>query len=81
MRLISVCIALTLTATAALAADGRQPGTDKERDACHPDVMRYCRSLVKDDDNSDVFAILNCLQSNRPKISAACRQVLASHGQ
>jgi hypothetical protein len=36
---------------------------------------------VKDDANADVFAILNCLQTNRNKISIACRQVLASHGQ
>jgi len=28
-----------------------------------------------------VFAILGCLQSNRSKISGACQQVLASHGQ
>jgi hypothetical protein len=83
MRLISVfAIAVTLTtATAAFAEPPGQQGNDKERAACHPDVLRYCRELVKDDNNSDVFAILNCLQTNRPKISAACSQVLASHGQ
>lgn len=54
---------------------------DQERAACHPDVMRYCRELVKDNDQSDVFAILGCLQTNRPKISAACQTVLAGHGQ
>ena len=27
------------------------------------------------------LAILNCLQTNRNRISTACRQVLASHGQ
>ena len=83
MRLISVfAIAVTLTtATAAFAESPGKQGNDQERAACHPDVLRYCRELVKDDNNSDVFAILNCLQTNRPKISAACRQVLASHGQ
>jgi hypothetical protein len=30
---------------------------------------------------NDVLGILGCLQQNRPKISAACREVLASHGQ
>ena len=82
MRLISVfAIAVTMTtATVAFADPPGQQGTDKERAACHPDVVRYCRELVKDDNNADVFAILNCLQTNRPKISAACRQVLASHG-
>ena len=56
-------------------------GTEEERAACHPDVMMYCPSLVKDNDQSDVFAILSCLQSNRSRISQACRTVLASHGQ
>jgi hypothetical protein len=83
MRLISVfAIAVTLTtATAAFAEPPEQQGNDKERAACHPDVVRHCRELVKDDNNSDVFAILNCLQTHRSKISAACQQVLASHGQ
>jgi hypothetical protein len=56
-------------------------GNDQERAACHPDVMRFCKTLVREDGNDDVFAILGCLQSNRPKISPACNTVLASHGQ
>lgn len=56
-------------------------GTEQERAACHPDVMKFCRQLVKDDANADVFAILDCLQTNRSSISGACQQVLASHGQ
>jgi hypothetical protein len=56
-------------------------GNEHERAACHPDVMRFCRELVKDEDNSDVFGILSCLQANRPRISKACGEVLASHGQ
>ena len=56
-------------------------GNEQERAACHPDVMRYCRQLVKDNDQADVFAILDCLQTNRARISGACRQVLADHGQ
>jgi hypothetical protein len=27
------------------------------------------------------FTILTCLKENRPKLSAACRDVLVSHGQ
>ncbi len=79
-------IALALTAaTAALAQLPPQPppvdqGTDQERAACHPDVMRYCREVVEHDE-SDVFAILGCLQTHRPRISVACRTVLANHGQ
>jgi hypothetical protein len=56
-------------------------GSEQERAACHPDVVKYCKELVKDDANADVFAILNCLQTNRPRISKACGEVLASHGQ
>jgi len=82
MRLISVfAIALALTTTAAFAEPPGSQGTDKERAACHPDVVRHCRELVKDDANADVFAILSCLQTHRSKISIACQQVLASHGQ
>jgi hypothetical protein len=84
--------ALLLTASTIVSAQvPKQPppvatpslgqGDAQERAACHPDVVRYCKELIKDDDNSDVFAILNCLQTNRAKISKACNQVLASHGQ
>jgi hypothetical protein len=55
-------------------------GNEQERAACHPDVMRFCKQILKDNQDADVFAILNCLQSNRPRISNACQQVLASHG-
>jgi hypothetical protein len=60
---------------------GLGQGTEQERAACHPDVMRYCKQFVREDGQDDVFAILGCLQSNRPRISGACQQVLASHGQ
>jgi hypothetical protein len=55
-------------------------GTDKERDACHPDVTKFCQTQLQVNPN-DVLGILGCLQSNRPKISRACQEVLASHGQ
>jgi len=58
-----------------------QQGTDQERAACHPDVMRFCREYVKEDGQDDVFAILSCLQTNRTRISRACNAVLVSHGQ
>jgi hypothetical protein len=55
--------------------------TEQERAASHPDVIKHCRELVKDDAQSDVFAILGCLQTNRLKLSIACRQVLDNHGE
>ena len=55
-------------------------GNDKERAACHPDVTRFCQAQLQVNPN-DTLGILGCLQANRPKISHACQQVLASHGQ
>jgi hypothetical protein len=56
-------------------------GDARERAACQPDVIRFCKELVKDSDQQDVFAILSCLQTNRARISRACNAVLVSHGQ
>jgi hypothetical protein len=55
-------------------------GNEKERAACHPDVTRFCQTQLQINPN-DTLGILGCLQANRPKISRACQQVLASHGQ
>jgi hypothetical protein len=81
-------IALVLAAAAAGAQQfPPQPapssmgqGNDKERAACHPDVTRFCQTQLQVNPN-DTLGILGCLQANRPKISRACEQVLASHGQ
>lgn len=87
---LTIAVLSAAAGTVALAQIPPQPppvanplgqGNDQERAACHPDVMRFCRALVKDNDQSDVFAILDCLQTNRTRISGACRQVLADHGQ
>ena len=52
-------------------------GTDQEQQACTRDVQRFCRKLMDQGD----FTILACLKENRPRLSAACRSVLVSHGQ
>jgi hypothetical protein len=52
-------------------------GTDQDEKACTPDVQRFCRKLMDQGD----FTILACLKENRPRLSAACRNVLVSHGQ
>jgi hypothetical protein len=59
---------------------GLGEGNPQERTACHPDVTRYCQTQLQVNPN-DVLGILGCLQANRPKISHACAEVLASHGQ
>ena len=75
---ITFAAALTLTAVTMASAQGQ--GDARERAACRPDVMRFCKQIIKDT-NDDVISILNCLQSNRARISKACNQVLVSHGQ
>ena len=52
-------------------------GTDQDEKACAPDVHRFCHKLLDQGD----LTILACLKENRPKLSAACRSVLISHGQ
>jgi hypothetical protein len=59
---------------------GLGQGNPQERAACHPDVTKYCQTQLEVNPN-DVLGILGCLQANRPKISHACQEVLASHGQ
>jgi hypothetical protein len=92
LRTCVFAIALVLTAASAALADSNLPpqpppvanplgsGDEKERAACAPDVVKYCKHEL-DVNSNDVLAILGCLQSNRPKISPACRTVLANHGQ
>ncbi len=91
-RVLTIALVLAAAGPAALAQLPPQPappkgtpslgaGTDQERAACHPDVIRYCKQFLHDNGQDDVFGILGCLQSNRPKISNGCQQVLASHGQ
>jgi hypothetical protein len=52
-------------------------GTDQDEKACAADVQRFCRKLMDQGD----LTIPACLKENRPKLSAACRHVLVSHGQ
>jgi hypothetical protein len=52
-------------------------GTDQDEKACVRDVQRFCHKLMDQGD----LTILACLKENRPKLSPACRYVLASHGQ
>jgi hypothetical protein len=50
-------------------------GTPEERAACQADVQKYCERELP-----DVMRVAACLQKNRQRISAACRQVLANRG-
>jgi hypothetical protein len=77
-RTIAFTVVRTMAAVTSALAQGQ--GDAKERAACRPDVMRFCKQFVKDN-NEDVVSILNCLESNRSRISKACSDVLSSHGQ
>jgi len=55
----------------------QRSGTPDEQKACARDVQRFCRPVIDQGD----FTILACLQQNRPKLTAACDQVLKNHGQ
>ena len=46
-------------------------------DACARDVSRFCRAQM----NAGDQIVLACLQQNRARISKACQQIMASHGQ
>jgi hypothetical protein len=78
VRPIAFAVALTLAAVTTVSAQGQ--GDARERTACRSDVMRSCKQLVKNN-NDDVIRILNCLQSNRARISKAKNRVLVSHRQ
>jgi hypothetical protein len=52
-------------------------GSEQDEKACGRDAQRFCRKLLDQGD----FTILACLKENRPKLSAACRNALVSHGQ
>ena len=87
-RKTSLTFAILLaTSTAVFAQMPPQPappnmssGDAKERAACQPDVMRFCKAEVEAN-AQDVLGILACLQRNRTSISHACGNVLKSHGQ
>ncbi len=51
-------------------------GTPEDRAACSADVHRFCENAIPDS-----MRILSCLQTNRQRISPACRGVLQKYGQ
>ena len=70
-------ILLSLSVSTGAIAQQQRSGTPEEQAACSRDVQRYCRPVIDQGD----FTILACLQQHRPKLSAACDQVLKDHGQ
>ncbi len=73
---LGISLLLVIAPGCALAQQQRS-GTPEEQKACARDVERFCRALMDQGD----FTILACLQQNRPKLTAACDQVLKNHNQ
>ena len=59
--------ALLFVASSALAQENR--GTDQQRVACTPDVLRLCSSEIP-----NVDRIVACLRRQKSQLSAGCRQ-------
>jgi hypothetical protein len=70
-------LVLSLSVSTGAIAQQQRSGTPEEQAACSRDVQRYCRPVIDQGD----FTILACLQQHRPKLTAACDQVLKNHGQ
>jgi hypothetical protein len=64
--------------TMAFAQAQSEMGTPEQRDACGPDVRRFCHKL-KESDGQDAY--LQCLEINRSKLSAKCVALLQSYGK
>jgi hypothetical protein len=85
-RIPSLALVLLLASgSIALAQFPPQPpppslGSEQERAACRPDVLKFCQAEVATNQD-DVFAILGCLQRNRTRISPACQHVLSDNGK
>lgn len=52
------------------AVSAKAQGTDREREACTPDVFRLCGAYIPDADR-----IAACLRGNGPRLSRPCYDV------
>jgi hypothetical protein len=78
MRKVLLALALlSIPLSSDAFAQQSRSGTPEEQKACTRDVQKHCRAVIDQGD----FTILACLKENRTKISAACDQVLKTHGQ
>ncbi|WP_225117887.1 hypothetical protein [Bradyrhizobium sp. BRP22] len=74
MRSVVLVLVILLTETSLAFAQGHM-GTPKEQQACRRDAQRFCRKQLDND-----FAVQQCLQQNRTRLSKSCQKVFASHG-
>ena len=74
LALTVVALVSSSAATTVLAQQLAQ-ATRPQQQACTRDVSRHCRSVM----NAGDMAVFQCLKANRPKLSAACGQVIDQH--
>ena len=77
LKFLSGLTLFAVSVSTSAIAQQQRSGTPQEQAACSRDVQRHCRRVIDQGD----FTVLACLQQHRPKLSAACNQVLKSNGQ
>ena len=70
-------LGLMLSVCVVGGAAAQYSGTPQDQRACSRDVKRYCAKVLNQGD----MGILGCLQQNRPRLSASCKQMLVRYGQ
>jgi hypothetical protein len=74
MRLrLPLVLLLLAAAPIAAAAQSTDMGTPEQRNACGPDVGRYCKTLKPED---GPFAYLDCLTKHKDKLRPACLTII-----
>ena len=71
-----IILAAMLSVSSTAFAQSMTP-TPEQKKACGADVRRFCASLKLQD---GAMAYIQCLQTNRVKLSGSCRDLMASNG-
>jgi hypothetical protein len=71
MRMRSLLISTLLLGITSTASNAQ--GTEEQQAACRPDVRKFCHAIRS---NAGTSAFQQCLEANRPKLSAKCKRVL-----
>jgi hypothetical protein len=75
MALRAFCVAAALVVAVSTAARAQ---TDAEKNACRPDVWKFCNPGIADLISHD--RIIKCLKANRAQLAPACQRVLSARG-
>jgi hypothetical protein len=68
-----MAVGLAITSLSSTArADAEDQGTAEEREACTPDVFRFCSGSIPNTDQ-----IISCLHANKRRLSEKCRGVIS----